>query len=185
MIEQEDGSKLWRRGSETTGGGAISTPWGFLWLSTGGGGGEMGTLRLIFCIFPPLPEGVILLDVLNCRPGWVQTFQSLAQVARIEQLRGEVHPGGVSVRSGESLRRMPQVVSGTAEAWRWKVQQPLAFPALMLFKTGLPSSTCSMAVLLLWPHPALYSWAQTGITYPFYDVALIRRSKEIDADFRV
>lgn len=39
-----------------------------------------------------------------------------------------------------------------------------------------------MAVLHLWPHPALYSWAQTGITYPFYDVALIRRSKEIDAD---
>lgn len=150
-----------------------------LLLSTGG---EMGTLRVIFCNFPPLPEGVILLDVLNCRPGWVQTFESLAQVARIEQLGGKVHPGRVSLPSDESLRRMALLVGGTAEAWRWKVQHPLAFPALMLFKTGLPSGTCSMAVLPLWPHPALYSWAQTGITYPFYDVALIRRSKEIDAD---
>lgn len=57
-----------------------------------------------------------------------------------------------------------------------------SFAALMLFKKGLPRGTCTMALEHLWPLPELYSWAQTGITYPFYDVALIRRSKEIDAD---
>lgn len=38
------------------------------------------------------------------------------------------------------------------------------------------------ALQRLWPLPDLYSWAQTGITSSFYDVALIRQSKEIDAD---
>lgn len=36
------------------------------------------------CKFPPLPEGVILLGVFNCRPRRVQTLKSLAQVARVE-----------------------------------------------------------------------------------------------------
>lgn len=32
------------------------------------------------------------------------------------------------------------------------------------------------------PLPGLYFWAQTGITSPFCDVVLIRRSKAIDSD---
>lgn len=59
---------------------------------------------------------------------------------------------------------------------------PPSFAALGLFKKGLPQSTCTIALWCPWPLPDPYSCAQTRITSPFYDVVLIRQSKEIDAD---
>lgn len=83
-------------------------------------GGEPGTLRVLLCIFPPLPEGVLLLAVLNRRPGWVQTLQSLAQVAGIEQLGGEVHPGRVSLRCDTSPGLPAPLVSPGQQDTDWR-----------------------------------------------------------------
>lgn len=92
-------------GPETGGqepGGGVAT--GFSWLRiqkkrTREIAGEYG------CSSPPLPEGVVLLSVLQRRPGRVQPLEPLAQVAGVEKLRGEVHPpfGPASPRDKRTL----------------------------------------------------------------------------------
>lgn len=108
------------------------------------------------CSSAPLPEGVILLSALQRRPGRVQSLESLAQVAGVEQLGSEVHPaGGVLLRSSKSLFTIAAVrprdnctMAGVAPQRKVSCPPP-AFYLLRFFKKGLPQGTWTVA--LDWP----------------------------------
>lgn len=97
-------------------------------------------------------------------------------------------PASVCIRFPLLLRLLWRV-RGVKGLWLELLPRCHLLPAglgLGLFQKGLQRGTwclCSVSAVS-WLLPDLYSWSQTGITTPFYDVVLIRQSKEIDADLK-